>query len=120
MELPTQLEERLVALERMGAEVDHQAALWLADQTGEYDKAALRSIAEARRLIELTVDMALSSGCASHRAVVQMQKSWSDRFAQIGERINSKQIAMGRLVQLHVDRTHAAKAYVKTQGLSDL
>lgn len=120
MELPAPLEGRLVALERMGAEVDHQAAIWLADQTGEYDEAALKSIAEARRLIELTVDMALSSGCATHPAVIQMQKEWSDRLAQIGKGVHSKQMAMGRLVQLHVDRTHAAKAYVKTSGLSDL
>lgn len=118
MDLPAHLHGRLVALDQMGAEVDRRAAVWLTDQTGDFDQAALKSIAEARRLIELTVDIALSSGCAAHPAVVQMQKQWLDRFDRIGEGIRTKQIALGHEAQLRAEQTHAAKAYIKTEGLA--
>lgn len=119
-DLPEVVRRRLDVLQQLGAVVDASAANWLRDQTGAYDQAALDSIAEARRVIELTVDLALSHACAQHPAVLEMKSAWETRFTQLAEAIKNKHATMSESAQLRSKQTNAAKAYIGTEGYDSL
>ncbi|HQT42466.1 MAG TPA: hypothetical protein PLD79_00635 [Halothiobacillus sp.] len=110
--------DRLALLQRLGDEVDAEAARWLLDQTGASDRAALSSIAEARRVIELTVDLALSQGYANHPDVVAMRAVWEQRFSRMSAAIQKKHTVLSQSAQMHTKQTRAAQAYIGTEGLS--
>ena len=116
--LPSILVDRLSLLQRLGAEVDAQAVLWLADRTGVHDEAALNSIAEARRIIELTVDMAMAEGCAGHPKVLTMRSEWEQRFVRIKIEMKDKYKGLTESLQQQVQQTRAVKAYMSTKGSS--
>jgi hypothetical protein len=115
--LPDILLDRLTLLQRLGAEVDAEAERWLADHTGAYDGAALSSIAEARRVIELTVDMAVAKNCAEHPLMLAMRAEWEQRFARTRAAMEDKQKALTESLRQHVQQTRAARAYINTEGL---
>ncbi|MHB8919702.1 MAG: hypothetical protein ACYC3A_01185 [Halothiobacillus sp.] len=115
--LPRALLDRLALLRRLGDEVDAEAARWLLDQTGASDQAALSSIAEAHRVIELTVDLALSQGCANHPDVVAMRAAWEQRFSRMSSAIQKKHTVLCKSAQMHIKQTRAAQAYIGTEGL---
>ena len=116
--LPSILADRLSLLQRLGAEVDAQAVLWLADRTGVHDETALNSIAEARRVIELTVDMAMADGCAEHPMVLAMRAEWEQRFARIKVEMKDKYKGLTESLQQQAQQTRAVKAYMSTKGSS--
>lgn len=115
--LPKVLINRLSMLQALGVEVDNQAARWLADQTGAQDEAALTSITEARRVIELTVDLAVAEGCVEHPALLAMRTEWEQRFAAIKTGMTEKQNGLSKSLRQHQKQTRAARAYVRTEGL---
>lgn len=115
--VPEVLQSRLDVLQRLGVVVDEAAAQWLPDQTGRFDQEALNSIAEARRVIELTVDLALAHGCAEASPVLAMRKAWEDRFATIASAIKKKHTRLTESAQIRSRQTQAAKAYIGTKGL---
>ncbi|MBD3815315.1 MAG: hypothetical protein IE913_02425 [Halothiobacillus sp.] len=115
--VPEVLQSRLDVLQRLGVVVDEAAARWLPDQTGRFDQEALNSIAEARRVIELTVDLALAHGCAEAPAVLAMRKAWEDRFATIASAIKQKHTSLTESAQIRSRQTQAVKAYIGTKGL---
>jgi len=103
-------------LQRLGVEVDAAAAKWLPDQTGAFDQTALNSIVEARRVIELTVDLALAHGCAETPSILAMKKSWEDRFALIAAAIKKKHSTLSQSARIRSKQTRAAKAYIGTES----
>jgi hypothetical protein len=115
--LPDILLDRLTLLQRLGVEVDAEAERWLADQTGVYDGSALISIAEARRVIELTVDMAMAKNCAEHPSLLAMRAEWEQRFARTLTAMEDKQKVLTESLRQHVQQTRAASAYINTEGL---
>lgn len=115
--LPETLQNRLDLLQRLGVVVDEAAAQWLPDQSGEFDQAALNSITEARRAIELTVDLAISHRVEDHPALRAMQQSWEQRFATIAAAIAEKHRALTLSSQQHLVQTRAAQAYIGTERL---
>lgn len=115
--LPEVLQSRLDVLQHLGDVVDAAATQWLTDQTGRFDREALNSINEARRMIELTVDLALSHGCAEAPAVVAMRTAWEDRFAALASAIEKKRTALAESARIRSRQTRAAKAYIGTKGL---
>ena len=117
MALPEVLRDRLEALQRLGAIVDETAARWLTDQTGALDQDALHSIMQARRLIELTVDLALTHRVENHPALRSMQQSWQQRFTRIADAITQKQHILAESSQHHLAQTRAAQAYIGTKRL---
>jgi hypothetical protein len=116
--LPSVLIDRLSLLQRLGAEVDAQAELWLADRAGTYDESALNSIAEARRVIGLTVDMAVAAHCAEHPMVSAMRTDWEQRFARIKDAMKDKYKGLADSLQHQAQQTRAVKAYMSTKGAS--
>lgn len=115
--LPDVLVDRLALLQRLGAVVDTEAEQWLADQTGAHDHTAVNSITEARRLIELTVDMAVAKNCAEHPALLAMRAEWEQRFARTRAAMEDKQKRLAESLRQHVQQTRAARAYINTEGL---
>lgn len=116
--LPSVLVDRLSLLERLGSEVDAQAVLWLADRTGTHDATALSSIAEARRVIELTVDMAMAAHCTEHPMILAMRAEWEQRFARIKVAMKDKYENLSDSLQQQAQQARAVKAYMSTQGSS--
>jgi|GEM_PF-3051810 len=116
--LPEVLQHRLDVLQQLGVVVDSAARDWLPDQTGSFDQSALNSIAEARRMIELTVDLALAHGCAEAPPVLAMRQSWEDRFSEIGLAIKEKQTRLSESAQKRTQQVRAAQAYLGTEGLT--
>lgn len=116
--LPSILIDRLSLLQRLGSEVDAEAELWLADRTGSYDEKALNSIAEARRVIELTVDMAMAEHCGEHPMVLAMRKDWEQRFARIKVAMKDKYKGLADSLQQQTQQTRAVRAYMSTKGAS--
>lgn len=115
--LPDILADRLSMLQRLGAEVDDRTGLWLTDQTGAHDGAAVNAISEARRMIELTVDMAVAKNCAEHPALLAMRGEWEQRFARTRAAVEDKQRVLAESLRQHVQQTRAARAYIDTKGL---
>lgn len=116
--LPSVLIDRLSLLQRLGSEVDAEAVLWLADRTGAHDETALNSIAEARRMIELTVDMAMAADYAEHPMVLAMRDEWEQRFARIKIEMKDKYKSLADSLQQQAQQTRAVRAYMSTQGAS--
>lgn len=116
--LPEVLRDRIALLEQLGAQVDAEAQRWLADQSGASSEAALKSIEQARRAIELTVDLALSQHLENHPALFAMRKIWERRFETIAAAIHQKQHTLGESSLQHAAQTRAAAAYIGTEQLS--
>jgi hypothetical protein len=117
--LPKVVQDRLVALNQLGIKIDADANLWLMDQSGSFDEAALTSIAQARRAIELMVDLALSYHVENHPALFAERQIWERRFARIAAAIAQKQNTLTALAHQHAAQTRAAQAYIGTKGLND-
>ncbi|ANJ67140.1 hypothetical protein A9404_06845 [Halothiobacillus diazotrophicus] len=115
--LPEVLADRLDVLRRLGIEVDAQTDRWLADQTGVHDVAAINAITEARRMIELTVDMAVAHGCAEHPDLLAMRAEWEQRFARTRKAMENKQRLLTDSLRHHLQQNRAARAYIDTEGL---
>jgi hypothetical protein len=114
--LPDVMCDRIALLEQLGSQVDAEAARWLADEPGASD-LALGSLAQARRAIELTVDLALSHQVEDHPALFAMRQAWERRFAKIAAAIAQKHQMLSESAQLHVVQTRAAQAYIGTERL---
>lgn len=115
--LPEIVRNRLELLQQLGVVVDEAAAQWLSDQTGQFDQAALNSITEARRAIELTVDLALSHQVENHPALRALHLDWEQRFATIAAAIAKKQHALTQSSRQHSLKTRAAQAYIGNERL---
>jgi len=116
--LPEVLQNRLDVLQQLGVAVDSVARDWLLDQTGSFDQSALNSIVEVRRMIELTVDLALTLDCTEAPPMLAMRQLWEDRFAKIGLAIKEKQARLSESAQKRTQQTRAAQAYLGTESLA--
>jgi len=115
--LPDVVRDRMALLEQLGSQVDAEAHRWLADDTGAASDLALCSIEQARRAIELTVDLALSNQVENHPALFLMRQTWEQRFATIAAAIAQKQQMLSESALQHVAQTRAAQAYMGTERL---
>ncbi len=107
----------MVLLEQLGRQVDVITARWLTDESGETRDLALNSIAQARRAIELTVDLALTHQVENHPALFVLRQVWEQRFAQIAADIAQKQKKLSESAHEHAAKTRAAQAYIGTERL---
>ncbi|HQS02509.1 MAG: hypothetical protein B7Y07_06555 [Halothiobacillus sp. 24-54-40] len=115
--LPPVVRERMALLEQLGEQVEAEAHRWLADEAGGSSDAALKGMEQARRAIELTVDLALSHQVENHPALFLMRQAWVQRFAKIAAAIAQKQQMLAESSQHHVAQTRAAQAYIGIERL---
>ncbi len=113
MNLSPTLAERLTKLKRLGAQVDQAAADWLRASVPDDSAPALTTMAEARRMIELTVDLAVSEGVAQSSVLTEMRAEWESRFARLAAMVQARQQALLAESQLRVQQNHAAQAYLR-------
>jgi hypothetical protein len=115
--LPHVVRDRLGLLEKLGGQVDAESNRWLTELSGASSDAALRTIEQARRAIELTVDLALSHQVENHPDLFKMRIIWEGRFARIAEEIAQKQKLLSESSHQHAVKTRAAQAYIGTERL---
>lgn len=107
------LADRLAKLERLGEQVDQSAAAWLIQENPTEPADALHRMDEARRLIELTVDLAMAEGMALSPALTQMRAEWEARFSRLAQAITQRQQALSADARLRIQQNHAAQAYLR-------
>ena len=114
MTLPSQvLADRLLKLARLGEQVDQTASAWLTQENPTEPAPALHRMDEARRLIELTVDLAMAEGMAQSPALTNMRAEWEARFTRLAQIIAQRQQALSADSRLRIQQNHAAQAYLR-------
>ncbi|WP_407275479.1 hypothetical protein [Halothiobacillus sp. DCM-1] len=113
MAISPALTERLAKLARLGAQVDERAAAWLGGSSVVESDSALHSMDEARRLLELTVDLAVSEGVAQSPALTAMRAEWEARFARLAVAVQARQRTLTAEARLRSQQNHAAQEYLR-------
>lgn len=113
--LDQNLRKRLQALSAHGRAIDDKLGGWPLDDDGR--DALNEMLAQARHLIEQTVDMALAADCGKHPELLAMRSSWTERYERMGKLIAQREQELAVEAKAHLDKNRAAQAYVGTGRL---
>lgn len=105
--------DRLAKLTQLGVVVDQAADAWLSHSMSAEPLPALQAMDEARRLLELTVDLAVSEGVAQSPALVHMRTEWEARFERLTAAVRDRQHRLSGEALLRTKQNHAALAYLR-------